>query len=135
MLVEVSLCVLNRLLGAILALGIQKAHILGFRVGRKNQIHDCIRVQAVRGAGDVAARCIQILHELCADRVGNRGKDNRCLGMTLDRGLHNLCRRRCERNDHIDLVVEELRRHLVQRRGVTLPVQRVGLVLIANFVV
>ena len=133
--IEVSLCILNRLLGAVLALGIQKANILGVRVGRENQLHDCIRVQAVRGAGDIAARCVQILHELCADRIGNRREDNRCLGMALDRGLHNLCRRRCERNNHIDLVVEEFCRHLIQGRGIALAVQRVGLVLIANFVV
>ena len=118
---EVGLRVLNRLLGGILALGVEQANGLGVRVLGEHQVEQALGVERVARAGDAAAGRVERIDNASADRVRHGGENDGDLGV-LSGGLHDLHGRGRDRDDEVHTLADELGADLVERRGVALTV-------------
>ena len=118
---EVGLRVLDRLLGGILALGVEQADGLGVRVLGEHQVEQALGVERVARAGDAAAGRVERIDNAGADGVRHGGEDDGDLRV-LGGGLHDLYGRGRDRDDEVHALADELGADLVERRGVALTV-------------
>ena len=70
--IQVFLRVCDGGCGRVLPLVVEEADFVRVRVGGENQVHDCVGVQIVGGAGQVCAGGLKGRNQSGAYRVGNR---------------------------------------------------------------
>ncbi len=123
--------------GRVLTLVVEQSHRLDIGVCGKHQIKDRIRIQSVRSAGNVGARCIHGCHKPCAHRIGDcgehHGNQTAVVPRIFCRGiLHDHGNRRGNRDDEVHIGGDQICGDLVHGGGVRLPVVGVILVIKEN---
>ena len=115
--IEVSLGFGNGGRGVGFRVGVEQADGLDVRLDGKHHIHDGLGVQRVGSAGDVVD-----IGQIRGGGVRDGGVDDRGLG-ALSSGGHALGSQRCNGDDGVVAVRDDLGADLVQRRGVVLAVE------------
>ena len=129
--IEIRLRILDRLLRGVLRVGVQKSDIICIRIHGQHEIHDRVRVQRIRGSGNVGARRIHGRDQLRRYRIRYGGEYHRDI-LAFHCGLYDLCRRGRDRDDDVYIIRNQLTRDLVQYRCVALTIEGVILIVEAD---